>query len=198
MDCLLLFLLLQSFSSTAISCSQPGQHTRSRGGSKDVCSVDLDIYERRRTGRPGWDTCQQPALLSICAYLLVTIRISSEKHVSQHAVGMLQEQQQEVLKLITGQLLKDQEAEAKAKKQKEEAEANKQRMTARAREIAAAAAHDMQEEPEVIPSQVTLLSCRPHIQNRPRLIRGILGAPICGMARCFEALFLLACTVIPL
>ncbi len=78
---------------------------------------------------------------------------------TEHMADVVQEQQQEVLKLITGQLLKDQEADAKAKKDKEVAEATKLRVAARAREIAAAAAQGLHEEPEAIPPPVSLLPC---------------------------------------
>ena len=70
---------------------------------------------------------------------------------------MVQEQQQEVLKLITGQLLKDQQTEARAKKQQEDQAASKARVAAGARAIAQAAGRDLHDDADSIPAQVSAL-----------------------------------------
>ena len=70
---------------------------------------------------------------------------------------MVQEQQQEVLKLITGQLLKEQQAEARAKKQQEDQATAKARVAAGARAIAQAAGRDLQDDADTIPAQVSAL-----------------------------------------
>lgn len=70
-------------------------------------------------------------------------------------LAVTQEQQQEVLKLITGQLLKEQQAEARAKKQKEESEAAKARIAAGARVVAQAASRDLHDDADTIPAQVS-------------------------------------------
>ena len=89
-------------------------------------------------------------------YLIGTVNMSSgEKARVNMDVGVVQEQQQEVLKLITGQLLKEQQAEARTKKQKEESEAAKARIAAGARTVAQSAGRDLHDDADTIPAQVS-------------------------------------------